>query len=94
MANGQMQGATSSGGVNWVDVVTAERNKTLTLTYNFAIGGATIEATLPIEVNSFVGSVGQKPTTAPWTSEDSLFSFWIGINDIGGSYPQVTDRDA
>lgn len=88
-----MQGATSSGGVNWIDVVTADLNKTLTLTYNFAIGGATIEATLPDEVNSFLGTVGQKPASAPWTSEGSLFSFWIGINDIGGSYLQVTDRD-
>lgn len=91
MSNNQIQGVTWSGGVNWVHVVTAERNKTFTLTYNYAIGGATIMSTLPIQVNTFLGSVGQKPASAPWTSDDSTFLFWIGINDIGVSYQQVTD---
>lgn len=75
------------------------------LTYNYAYGGATIDASLvtPYEptvlsmtdqVNQFLNSVANKPATAPWTSADSMFSFWIGINDIGNSYYEPGDRDA
>lgn len=90
--------------MNWVDVVTVKYNKSLTLTYNFAYGGATIDAKLvqPYEptvlsltdqVNQFLGSVASKPASTPWTSDNSLFSFWIGINDIGNSYYQSGSRD-
>lgn len=77
-------------------------NKTFTLTYNFAVSGATIDVKLvpsgatsmTEQVNEFLGSVANKPATAPWTGDNSLFSFWIGINDIGGSYSQSGSRDA
>ena len=46
------------------------------------------------QVNQFLNGTAKKPTTAPWTSEDSLFSFWIGINDLGNSYYESGDRDA
>ena len=46
------------------------------------------------QVNQFLGTVADKPATAPWTSENSLFSVWIGINDIGNSYYLSGDRDA
>ncbi|KAK2464400.1 hypothetical protein APHAL10511_003548 [Amanita phalloides] len=29
----------------------------------------------------------------PWESQDALFSIWIGINDIGGSYNMGEDWD-
>lgn len=88
-----------------MDVATVEFNKSLTLTYNFAYGGATIDAKLvqPYEptvlsmtdqVNQFLGSVANKPASTPWTSDNSLFSFWIGINDLGNSYYQSGSRDA
>lgn len=103
--NTRSQGWTAVGGVNWVDVATVEFNKSLTLTYNFAYGGATIDAKLvqPYEptvlsmtdqVNQFLGSVANKPASTPWTSDNSLFSFWIGINDLGNSYYQSGSRDA
>lgn len=80
-------------------------NKSLILTYNYAYGGATIDASLvaPYEstvlsmtdqVNEFLNSVATKPASTPWTSADSLFSFWIGINDIGNSYYLGGDRAA
>ena len=81
-------------------------NKSLILTYNYAYGGATINATLvaPYEptvlsltdqVNQFLtGGVASKPSYAAWTSANALFSVWIGINDIGNSYYQSGDRDA
>lgn len=87
-------------------MATVEFNQSVILTYNYAYGGATIDASLvqPYEptvlsltdqVNEFLNSsVASQPPTAPWTSADSLFSFWIGINDIGNSYYESGDRDA
>ena len=47
------------------------------------------------QVNEFLNSsVASRPATVPWTSSNSLFSFWIGINDIGNSYYESGDRDA
>ena len=99
------QGYTAVGGTNWVDVDTMVYNKSLVLTYNYAYGGATINASLvqPYEptvlslidqVNEFMGQAASKPAFAPWTSSNALFSVWIGINDIGNSYYQSGDRDA
>lgn len=34
----------------------------------------------------FLPILGKKPSFAPWKSSDSLFTFWIGVNDIGNSY--------
>lgn len=85
--------------------MTVQFNKSMVLTYNYAYGGATIDSSLvkpyqstvlsmTDQVNQFVSTVANKPTSAPWTSEDSLFSFWIGINDIGNSYGSGGNRDA
>ncbi|KAG6895923.1 hypothetical protein C0992_011556, partial [Termitomyces sp. T32_za158] len=98
-------GYTSSGGQNWVDYVTTEFNNSLVFTYNYAYGGATIDATLVApfaptvlsltdQVNQFLSGAGTKPAATPWTSANSLFSIWIGINDIGNSYYLGGDRDA
>ncbi|KAI0785774.1 hypothetical protein C8Q75DRAFT_722141 [Abortiporus biennis] len=106
LGNPPYPGYTAVGGVNWVDVLTTQFNKSLVLTYNFAYGGATIDASLvaPYEptvlsltdqVNQFLNApVSTKPASAPWTSQNALFSVWIGINDIGNSYYQSGDRDA
>lgn len=76
------------------------------LTYNYAYGGATIDSNLvtPYEptvlsmtdqVNSqFLVGAGTKPAATPWTSKNSLFSFWIGINDLGNSYYESGNRSA
>ncbi|EMD33269.1 carbohydrate esterase family 16 protein [Gelatoporia subvermispora B] len=98
-------GYTAVGGVNWIDVDTVVYNKSLILTYNYAYGGATINASLvqPYEttvlsfvdqVNQFMSTVADKPASAPWTSENSLFSAWFGINDIGNSYYEPGNRSA
>lgn len=34
----------------------------------------------------FVPRYGSHPTDAPWSSQDSLFAFFIGINDVGNSW--------
>jgi hypothetical protein len=86
-------------------VDTTVYNNSLVLTYNYAYGGATIDASLvtPYEptvlsltdqVNEFLDTAAGKPTSTPWTSSNSLFSVWIGINDIGNSYYLSGDRYA
>jgi len=46
------------------------------------------------QVNEYLGSVASKPETTPWNSGDSIFSFFIGINDIGNSFYQSGNRTA
>ncbi|KAK7032144.1 hypothetical protein VNI00_013318 [Paramarasmius palmivorus] len=105
LGNPPYPGWTATGGENWVDYGTTTYNKSLVLTYNFAYGGATIDAELvpPYEptvrsmtdqVNIFLNSTAEKPEWAPWTSENALFSVWIGINDLGNSFYLGGDRDA
>ncbi|KAL5531885.1 hypothetical protein ACEPAF_5448 [Sanghuangporus sanghuang] len=105
LGNPPYPGWTAVGGTNWIDLMTVEFNKSLVLTYNYAYGGATIDASLVApydpsvrsltdQVNQFLSGAATKPSTGPWTSDNALFSFWIGINDIGNSYYQSGDRDA
>ncbi|KAK0221163.1 hypothetical protein EDD85DRAFT_862074 [Armillaria nabsnona] len=105
LGNPPYPGYTAVGGQNWVDYVTTVDNTSLVLTYNLAYGGATISADLvtPYEptvlsltdqVNQFLSSYASKPSTTRWKSADTLFSVWIGINDIGNSYYLGGDRDA
>lgn len=35
------------------------------------------------QVGQFISNLGSKPSYAPWTSSTAIFSFFIGINDIG-----------
>nr|VWP00222.1 N/A [Ganoderma boninense] len=90
-------GQTSSNGPNWVQFLGATYNVTNTKVFNLASGGATIDAALvpPFEptVLSIVDQVEQfheilapKPPGAEWDGSNSLFAFWIGINDVGNSF--------
>ncbi|KAF8915393.1 hypothetical protein CPB85DRAFT_1432997 [Mucidula mucida] len=102
LGNPPYPGFTATGGENWVDYVTTTYNKSLVLTYNMAYGGATIDSDLvtPYEptvlsltdqINDFLESTSTIPA---WKSDDTLFSVWIGVNDIGNSYYLSGDRDA
>lgn len=105
LGNPPYPGWTATGGENWVDYVASQNNKSLILTYNYAYGGATIDATLvqpytptvlslTDQVNQFLNGAAKKPASTPWTSSNSLFSVFIGINDIGNSWYQTGDRNA
>ncbi|KIL59423.1 carbohydrate esterase family 16 protein [Amanita muscaria Koide BX008] len=94
---------TITGGPYWVDYLTTTYNQSLTLTYNFAFSGATTNASLVLpwlgvtfedEVNIYLHKFSQKPPSTPWESNNTLFSIWIGINDIGRTYNDPGDRDA
>ncbi|KAJ3918133.1 hypothetical protein F5877DRAFT_67611 [Lentinula edodes] len=97
LGNPVYPGYTATGGANWLDFDTTTYNNSLVLTYNYAYEGATIDSSLvaPFEptvlsvtdqVNQFLDTAASKPAETPWTSENSLFSIWIGINDLGNSY--------
>ncbi|KAK6515841.1 hypothetical protein TWF281_004432 [Arthrobotrys megalospora] len=95
LGNPTYPGQTTSNGPNWIDVVTVKYNKSVTYTYNFAVSGATIDNSLvnsinvpamKDQVNTWTTRYSSKPATAPWQSGNTMFSAFIGINDIGSSY--------
>ncbi|KAK6362623.1 hypothetical protein TWF730_000079 [Orbilia blumenaviensis] len=95
LGNPTYPGQTTSNGPNWIDVVTVKYNRSLTYTYNFAVSGATIDNALVTslnvpamtdQVNTWMTRYSSKPATAPWQSDNTMFSVFIGINDIGSSY--------
>ena len=59
---------------NWVGHLITEYTYSRLLVYDYAIGGDTVAGVQrQIRVN-FQPRVGEKPSWAPWTAEDSLFS--------------------
>lgn len=68
------------------------------MTYNIAYGGATIDSDLVAPYLPTVSSVAEqiqnewfptyasKPASARWSSDDTLFAIFDGINDVGNSY--------
>ncbi|KAJ5385063.1 Lipase GDSL [Penicillium concentricum] len=92
MGNPTLGTGTTGGGINWVGDLTTVNNASLVLSYNFAVGGASLDNSLVktntaedmvTQVASFETAYSKKPATAPWTSDNAVFGFWIGINDIG-----------
>ncbi|QSZ35117.1 hypothetical protein DSL72_007982 [Monilinia vaccinii-corymbosi] len=73
-------------------------NKSAVLTDNLAGGGATINSHLVApwkpEVISVAGQIENvffptyagKPETAPWSSNNTLFAFFDGVNDVGNPW--------
>ncbi|KKK16134.1 hypothetical protein AOCH_004991 [Aspergillus ochraceoroseus] len=109
MGNPALGTGTTTGGLNWVGYLTTEQNSSLVLNYNLAIGGATIDDSLVAsyqgdlvsEIGMFNATYRSKPESAAWTSDDAVFAFWIGVNDIGNAFyktdagtfiPQLMDR--
>jgi hypothetical protein len=85
-------------GPNWVEFLTLGYNASQVLTYNLADGGATIDAALAKPWRPTVRSLtdqvkdiyipnySKQDARTPWKSENTLFAFWIGINDVGNIY--------
>lgn len=81
---------TTTGGENWVGYLTTAQNASLVLSYNLAVGGASIDNSLvqgstdvdlASQVDIFDETYSSKPASAPWSAENSVFGFWIGINE-------------
>ncbi|KAL2192970.1 carbohydrate esterase family 16 protein [Corynascus similis CBS 632.67] len=94
LGNPPLPGWTASGGLNWVGFLVSEFNTSTTLSYNFAAGGATTNATIvpPYQstvlsfidqVAQFSDSIASKPDYAPWSADNALFGIWMGVNDAG-----------
>lgn len=79
--------------------MTTTYNASFIKTFNVAYGGATVDSALVTpyapEVLSlknqtqdlFLPTYGDSKAAAhPWTASDSLFAFFIGINDVGNSW--------
>lgn len=91
-------GWTSSNGPNWLDFLATTYNASFIKAYNLAYGGATVDSSLvtpyaPTVLSlkdqvqtEFLPRYGSHPKDAPWTAKDSLFAFFIGINDVGNSW--------
>ncbi|KAH7122521.1 hypothetical protein B0J11DRAFT_581222 [Dendryphion nanum] len=95
LGNPAFPGYTSSGGINWVGYLIKEYNASLLYSYNFAYGGATVNASLVTpyrpEVKSLIDQVAQFSDShvaknPQWTAQKSLFGIWMGVNDVGNSY--------
>ncbi|KAJ5184869.1 Lipase GDSL [Penicillium cf. griseofulvum] len=92
MGNPTLGTGTTGGGINWVGDLTTVYNASLVLSYNFAVGGASLDNALVqtntkedvvTQIASFQTAYSKKPATAPWSSDNAVFGIWIGINDIG-----------
>jgi len=90
-------GYTATNGPNWIDFLTTTYNKSFIETINLAYGGATVDSSLVaqylptvLDVNQQVNQeyipVYSSKEVIPWASDDTLFSIFIGINDVGNSY--------
>ncbi|KAF7959751.1 hypothetical protein EAE96_001360 [Botrytis aclada] len=97
IGNPPFPGTTTDAGLNWIDYLVTAYNTSLTLSYNFAVGGATVDNNvIPSITNGakslveqtaiFTANLAPKPSYAPWTSANTLFAVWFGINDIDLSY--------
>ncbi|KAF2273783.1 carbohydrate esterase family 16 protein [Westerdykella ornata] len=97
IGNPPYPGWTTSGGPNWIGYLLEDYSASTLLSYNFAYGGATVNASLvkPYQptvkslidqVKQFSDSIAPKPSYAPWNAENSLFAIWMGVNDVGNSF--------
>ncbi|KZV98251.1 hypothetical protein EXIGLDRAFT_669577 [Exidia glandulosa HHB12029] len=106
LGNPDLPGSTACGSVpNWVYWDVMKYNSSERFAFNFAWGGATINASIvpppSPEILSVIeqidefqaGYVGDSPlNNIAWTGDNTLFSTFIGINDIGGSYQSASNQ--
>ncbi|KAL6414204.1 hypothetical protein AUP68_00722 [Ilyonectria robusta] len=104
LGNPPLPGWTASGGINWVGSLATEFNSSLTLAYNFAYGGATVDADIVVpyidtvvcmddQVKIFLDFIDKQPKNVPWTKSNALVGVWIGVNDVGNSYYRENSTD-
>ncbi|KAK3370785.1 hypothetical protein B0T24DRAFT_650062 [Lasiosphaeria ovina] len=99
MGNPPLPGNTQSGGLTWAGFLASQLNTSLTLTFNFAVAGATVDnsivqaymssvPSIADQVKTWTSNLQSKPSYAPWTAENALFGVFIGVNDVGNSFTQ------
>jgi phospholipase/lecithinase/hemolysin len=87
MGNPALGSGTYTRGENWVGYLTVTYNRTFIETYDFAVGGATINGSVvasatPMDVQITTLFEPKYSSATFWDGENSLFLVWIGINDI------------
>ncbi|KZT08256.1 carbohydrate esterase family 16 protein [Laetiporus sulphureus 93-53] len=81
---------TESDTANWVGhLITNYSPHGQMLVYDYAVGGDTVSGVRIQIRNRFLPTAGRKPDWAPWSSTDTLFITWVGINDCGGSDDEI-----
>lgn len=104
IGNPPFPGTTTDAGLNWIDYLVTAYHTSLTLSYNFAVGGSTVDNDVVPAITSgakslvqqtaiFAANLAPKPSYAPWTSEDTLFAIWFGINDIDLRYTDSNESE-
>ncbi|EPS37970.1 hypothetical protein H072_8328 [Dactylellina haptotyla CBS 200.50] len=90
LGNPNFPGNTLSGGANYVGLTITTYKKNTLFAYCLGISGATVDPSLvkpvqgkalDVEMNTFTSQYASK-SLIPWTSTDTVFSFFLGINDI------------
>ncbi|KAJ5910762.1 uncharacterized protein N7473_000065 [Penicillium subrubescens] len=99
LGNPAFPGQTTDGGENWIGFLVSQYNTSLTLSFNFAVAGATTNHTIVAPANPSIPDLGQQVSlfwnsiafnraSVPWDSQNTLAGIWMGINDLGGIYGQ------
>jgi phospholipase/lecithinase/hemolysin len=96
MGNPALGTGTYTRGENWVGYLTETYNRTFIETYDFAVGGATINGSIvasatPMDVQITTLFESKYSSATFWNGKDSLFLVFIGINDIIKTY--ATDNE-
>jgi hypothetical protein len=96
------EGYTLQGGHNWLTALTTAINRTAVLTYNYADCGHAVDHTLvpdrhgakqlqlPMFLNGawkdWKGFWDGDDDSPGWSSQNALFTIWLGVNDIGAGW--------
>jgi hypothetical protein len=81
MGNRPDDRSTSSAGPNWIEYLTTTYNNSLIMTYDFAVSRGAIPNSLVDHV-MFQYEPMYSHRNHIWTSDNTIFMSWIGINDI------------
>ncbi|TGO65555.1 hypothetical protein BELL_1007g00010 [Botrytis elliptica] len=94
--NPAFPGYTTDNGINWIGHLVETYNSSLILSYNFAYGGAVVDAsivapyedtvlTLVNQTAEFVDHLSPAPTDAPWTADNSLSFLFLNCPPVDKS---------
>ncbi|KAH6711806.1 hypothetical protein DL95DRAFT_527944 [Leptodontidium sp. 2 PMI_412] len=75
---------TSAQGPVWIEFLTTKYNTSPVLTYNFAVGGASIPDNYTYQVENLFQPKYSKSKF--WLGSNTLFTSWIGINDVSDAW--------
>lgn len=77
-------GQTSAQGPVWIQFLTTKYNTSPVLTFNFAVGGASIPDNYTCQVEQQYQP--KYSTNKFWDGNNTLFTSWIGINDVSDAW--------